>query len=147
MARVILVYGSTTGNTEKLAEDIGKVLKQSGAVVVLKNVTDADAKEISDFDAVVLGCSTWGDGELQDDFINFYRELKNISLQGKKAAVFGTGDSEMYPDTFCKAVDMIEERVKECGAEILIESLKVDGEIAPAEETAEKWGRKIAELL
>jgi len=122
-----------------------KGIKQTDTEVKLKKVTEADVSELNNYDLIILGCSTWGEGELQDEFIDFYEKLKDISLAGKKAAVFGPGYSEMYPDTFCKAVDIIEERVKECRARILLESLKVDGEIAPAIETAEKWGKKIIE--
>ena len=51
--------------------------------------------------------------------------MANISLKGKKAAVFGPGDKENYSDTFCKAVDILENRLKEFGAEIVIGSTTV----------------------
>ena len=38
--------------------------------------------------------------------------MANISLKGKKAAVFGPGDKKNHPDTFCKAVDLLEDRLK-----------------------------------
>jgi len=147
MAKVILIYGSTTGNTEALAEAVASGLNEGGAEVTVKNVVDASVNELADYDSVVLGCPTWGEGELQDDFIDFYEEMSSISLTGKKAAVFGTGDSELYPDTFCKAVEILENRLKECGAEIIVESFKVDGDVEPAMGDAEAWGLKIAESL
>ena len=66
--------------------------------------------------------------------------MANISLKDKKAAVFRSGDKKNYPDTFCKAVDIIEDRLKECGAEIVIEGFKVDGDVVAALEKAEVWG-------
>ena len=50
--------------------------------------------------------------------------MANISLKGKKAAVFGPGDKKNYPDTFCKAVDILEDRLKECEAEMSLKALR-----------------------
>ena len=147
MAKVILVYGSTTGNTEVLSEHVAAGLKQAGADVTVKNVTDAGVDELIDYDAIVFGCSTWGDGELQEDFIDFHDEMDGILLEGKKAAVFGPGDSDGYPDTFCDAVDILEGRLENCGTVIVAESFKVDGDVEPAFEDAEAWASKVAEAL
>ena len=147
MAKVILVYGSTMGNTEVLSEHVAAGLKQAGADVTVKNVTDAGVDELIDYDAIVFGCSTWGEGELQDDFIDFHDEMDGTFLEGKKAAVFGPGDSDGYPDTFCEAVDILEGKLENCGAVIVAESFKVDGDVEPAFEDAEAWGLGVAEAL
>ena len=100
-----------------------------------------------DYDVIVLGSSTWGDGELQDDFVDFYDKMDKVSLTGKKAAVFGPGDKESYPDTYCEAVNILEERLKKCGAEIIVKNFKVDGDIEPVMEVAESWGEEIVKSL
>lgn len=145
MAKVIIIYGSTTGNTETLSGYIKNGLKASGADVLAKNVSEANPKELNDYDGIILGCSTWGDGELQDDFISFEEVMKEAELSGKKAACFGPGDS-MYPQ-FCKAVDILEKRLESCGAEIISEALKIDGDVDSGAEEAEEWGKKIGQKL
>jgi len=147
MTNVVLIYGSTTGNTEELSEHVAAGLKQAGAEVTVKNVADASVDELASYDAVVFGCSTWGDGELQDDFVDFHEAMDGIALEGKKAAVFGPGDSEDYPDTFCEAVGILEDALKKCGAEIVLESLMVDGDVEPAFDESETWGSRVAEAL
>jgi flavodoxin short chain len=147
MANVILVFGSTTGNTEMLAEHVAAGLEQGMASVTVKNVTEVSVDELADNDAIVFGCSTWGEGDLQDDFVDFQEAMDGISLEGKKAAVFGPGDSEEYADSFCVAVDMLEETLKKCGAKIVVEGFKVDGEVEPAFADAEAWGLKVAKAL
>ena len=147
MANVVVIYGSTTGNTEELAGRVAAGLKNGGVDVTVKNVTDASTDDLAGYDAIVFGCSTWGAGELQDDFIDFHEEMGDVSLQGKKAAIFGPGDSEDYPDTFCEAVNTLEDTVTKCGAEIIAESFKVDGDIDPAMDDAEAWGLGIAKSL
>ena len=146
-AKVIVIYGSTTGNTEILAKGVVEGLKRSGIEAMVKNVTEAGVNELLDYDVIVLGSSTWGEGELQDDFLDFYDKMGSVSLTKKKAAVFGTGDKEGYPDTYCEAVNILEDRLKECGAKIITESLKVDEDIEPAMEDAKSWGEEIAESL
>lgn len=89
MAILILIYCSTTGNTEVLAEHVATGLKKAGVDVTIKNVTGVGVNQLADFDAIVLGCSTWYYGELQDDFIDFYDKFNDMFPEGKKAAVFG----------------------------------------------------------
>ncbi|MCK4519165.1 MAG: flavodoxin [Candidatus Omnitrophica bacterium] len=145
MAKAIVVYGSTTGNTETLSKSVGEGLKDSGVEVLVKNAARVTSEELKDYDGIILGCSTWGDGELQDDFISFEEEMGKISLEGKKAACFGPGDSA-YPQ-FCKAVDVLENKMKECGAEIVIDSLKIDGDVESELEKVKDWGKRIGQMI
>jgi len=154
MAKVILIYGSTTGNTETLSEGVVEGLKQGGVEVTVKDVTEVNVNELTQYDLIVLGCSSWGTGGedknemLQEDFRDFYHEMDDISLNGLKAAVFGPGDSEMWgEEEFCKAVDYIEEKLIERGADLITKSFKVDGDVEPAMDDAKTWGLKIAESL
>jgi flavodoxin I len=147
MAKAILIYGSTTGNTKELSKGVIEGLKKGGIQATIKNVTEANVNELVDYDLIVLGCSTWGEGELQDDFVPFYDQMGNVTLTEKKAAVFGPGDKETYPDTFCTAVDMLEDKLRKCGAEIVAEGFKVDGEVELVVQNAQSWGFKVAKSL
>ncbi|PIU68201.1 MAG: flavodoxin [Armatimonadetes bacterium CG07_land_8_20_14_0_80_40_9] len=148
MAKAIVIYGSTTGSTEELSGSVVEGLTEGGLEVTLKNVVDANVNELKDYEVIVLGSSTWEEGELQDDFIDFHDKMKDVSLTDKKSAVFGLGDSDGYPDTFCKAVDILEEKLKECGAKLIIEGLKIDGDIDDqASNKAKEWALKIAKSI
>ncbi|MGB3459435.1 MAG: flavodoxin [Halobacteriota archaeon] len=147
MAKVVLIYGSTTGNTEALSEHVAAGLERGMAEVTVKDVAKASVDELANYDAIVFWCSTWGEGDLQDDFVDFHDAMDGISLKCKKAAVFGPGDSEDYPDSFCTAVDILGESLEEHGAEIIAESFKIDGEVEPAFKDAEAWGLKVAKAL
>lgn len=147
MAKVVLIYGSTTDNTAMLSEQVAAGLEQGQANVTVKNVTEASVDELVKYDAIVFGCSTWGEGDLQDDFVDFYDAMDGVSLDGKKAAVFGPGDKEDYPDSFCTAVDILEETLEKHGAKLVADGFKVDGAVEPAFEDAEAWGLKVAKAL
>lgn len=57
-----------------------------------------------------MGSSTWGDGELEDDWYDFIAGVEVLDLKGKKVALFGCGDESMT-DTFCNAVGELHDRL------------------------------------
>ena len=96
MKKTVIIYGTSTGTCEDLAGRIGAKLGVDNII----NVTDLDDSVIADNDNLILGTSTWGAGEMQDDWYDGIKTLKNANLEGKTVALFGCGDSESYPDTF-----------------------------------------------
>lgn len=102
MKKTVVVFGSSTGTCEAIANTIGEKL---GAEVI--NVTDFSADTVAENENLILGTSTWGAGELQDDWYDGINVLKGADLSGKTVALFGCGDSESYGDTFCGAMKEI----------------------------------------
>lgn len=141
--RAIVVWGSTTGNTERLSEAVEAGLTAAGWQVDRRSVNAVAAAELPAYDLVVLGCSTWGYGELQEDFEDLYEELGGLSLAGRPAAVFGPGDSSY--DCFCQAVDRLAERLEARGARLVAPPLKIDGEVDRHLARAAAWGQQVAE--
>jgi len=129
MCKTLIVYGSSTGNTESVSDDIAKILEKNGHNVDIQSASDVSVDGLAaSYDAVFLGCSTWGDDEieLQDDFIPIFDDLDKAGLKDKKVAVFGCGDSSY--EFFCGAVDVIEEKSEQLGAIMLGDTLKIDGD-------------------
>lgn len=145
MSRVLIVYGSTTGNTEQVAERIGAVLETRGHSVALKNVADVSVDELcGDHDLTLLGSSTWGDEEIefQDDFAPFYEELDHAKLQGKNVGLFGCGDSDY--EHFCGAVNLLETKMEELGAVVVNEPLRIDGDPSIFTDDVTAWAEEVA---
>ena len=107
MKKATIIFGSTTGNTEIVADKIAETM--TGYDVQVIYVTDAkDDTAVKEADLVLYGCSTMGLGELQDDFIPYYENrMTPALLKGKNVAVFGLGDTENYEDYFCWAADIL----------------------------------------
>ncbi|WP_042168162.1 flavodoxin [Paenibacillus gorillae] len=146
MPKIIVLYTSLTGNTEEMAESVAAGAKDAGAEVVAKEAFDASPEELLAYDGIIIGAYTWGDGELPDEFLDFYEEMDSLNLSGRKAAAFGSGDSS-YP-IFCASVDIIEEKLRELGAEIAAEGLKVEYSPSGEEKEACKaLGRQVAEAI
>lgn len=114
MKKTAIVYGSTTGNTEKaamlIAEEIGK------DNITVFNVVRVTVKDLADFEVLILGTSTWGDGDLQDDWESFLPGLKNADLHGMTVALFGLGDSSSFDETYADGIGIIFEALKSTGA-------------------------------
>ena len=121
MKKTLVVFGSTTGTCEDLAARIAEKL---GAEAI--NVTDLDSSTIAAYDNLILGTSTWGAGELQDDWYDGVETLKAAGLAGKTVALFGCGDSAGYGDTFVGGLAPLYEAAKEAGA-TLIGAVPTDG--------------------
>ena len=98
MKKIGIFYGSSTGTTSELAQKIAKAV---GAEANCFDVANASAEDAASFDVLLLGSSTWGIGDLQDDWESFLPELASQNLSGKAVALFGCGDSDSYPDSFC----------------------------------------------
>ncbi|EMT45969.1 MULTISPECIES: flavodoxin [Anoxybacillus] len=146
MPKAIMIFTSMTGNTEEMAEAIAEGVREQGIELNVKEVLDAVAVELEQYDGILLGAYTWGDGELPDDFLDFYDELDDVNLTGKKAAVFGSCDSSY--EKYGAAVDILIEKLQERGAEVVLEGLKV--ELTPTNEEKQlciAFGRNFAKQL
>jgi flavodoxin I len=148
MKKALIIFGSTTGNTETMAEMIEDVLENNGIEAWIKNVTDADIGDLTaDHDLLILGCPAYGDDEieLQEDFDEFYRKMTGIDLNGKKCAVFAPGDSSY--EYFCGSVDMLEDKLIELGGDIAAAGLKIDGDPDGEREDIEAWSLSLANTI
>ncbi len=114
MSKTIVVYGSTTGTCESIAQTLGD---QLGAEVI--NVSDLTANQLAEADNIVLGTSTWGAGELQDDWYDGVNVVKSANLSGKRVALFGCGDSASYSDTFCGGMKELYDGAVAAGATVV----------------------------
>jgi flavodoxin I len=122
MSKTIVVYGSSTGTCESIAQTLGE--KLGADVIDVANLTAAD---VQGADNLVLGTSTWGAGEMQDDWYDGVKVLKEAGLSGKKVAVFGCGDSSSYSDTFCGGMKELYDAAKEAGATMVGDDVSTDG--------------------
>ena len=89
--KVAVIYASTTGNTEAMANAINEALKASGAEVVFSSADSADKAAVTACDVILLGSPAMGDEVLEDTMEDFYTGL-GASLNGKKVGIFGSYD-------------------------------------------------------
>ena len=120
MDKVHVIYGSTTGMTEAVAQ---RISADFGTTAV--NVASAGA-DAFDAELVILGSSTWGCGDPQDDWAaTGFALLEAADWTGKKVAVFGLGDAQGFADTFCDAMADLAQKAVAKGA-MLVGTLPLD---------------------
>lgn len=114
-----IFYGSTTGTTEMVAKKVGALL---GADVM----PAAEIDKVENYDFVIFATSTWGMGDLQDDWFGALEILTGKNLSGKKVALIGIGDQASFGDTFVDGMGTIYEEIKDKGI-TLVGKTSVDG--------------------
>ncbi|KAA6453061.1 flavodoxin [Bacillus swezeyi] len=127
MSKALIAFASMSGNTEDIAMIIKDVLTEHSFEVSCQEMDDVNIDSLSEFDYILIGTYTWGDGDLPYEAETFYEEVSSMDLKGKKAACFGSGDYA-YPQ-FCEAVNTFYSMLEHTGADLFAETLKV--ELAP----------------
>lgn len=103
---VTVIFGSDSGSTKAIATRIAS--KTRGKAIDIKT---AGAADFENCDLLILGCPTYGFGDLQSDWEDNLPALEEADLENKTVALFGTGDQVLYPDTFIDAVGILYDRV------------------------------------
>jgi len=98
MERIGIFYGTTLGNSRKIAHLIQKAFPSGTADV--RDILNSNITDIELYDNLIFGTSTWSLGDMQDDWENFISQLTKISWIKKKVALFGVGDQKAWPDSF-----------------------------------------------
>ena len=114
MSNTIVIYGSSTGTCEAIAE---KIAQKLGCEAL--NVQELSADVVAQHQNLILGTSTWGAGELQDDWYDGLAVLKGADLSGKTIALFGCGDCSTYSDTFVGGIGELYDGIKQSGAKFI----------------------------
>lgn len=102
-----IFYASSTGNTSNISEIIAKELDIENNF----EISDKNINDIKIYDNLIFGISTWGDGDLQDDWEDLFEEFCQIDFTNKTVALFGLGDQVDYPDTFVDAMGILYKQV------------------------------------
>ena len=145
--KLIIAYGSSTGNTAKIAAGLASVFREKGMDVAVKTTAGIKAADLQDYDVVLLGSSTWGLGSLQESVKPMFLALSDVNLEGKLGGAFGCGDAYSYPRTFCKAVDLLQKRLKDCGVKLVQPGLKVNGDIESSKDMIAEWAQRAADVI
>lgn len=110
-----IFYASSTGNTSNVAKSISTEL---GGVDKF-DISFSGVSKLEEYDKLIIGVSTWGEGELQDDWEEAWDEFCDLNFEGKTIALFGLGDQEGYGEEFLDAMGIIYDQVVQKGANVV----------------------------
>ncbi|VEP13860.1 Flavodoxin 1 [Hyella patelloides LEGE 07179] len=121
MGKIGIFYGSTAGVTGEIAEKLVEHFDED--VCDLYNMEEDfdDFDDMLQYDYLLLGSSTWGSGEVQNDWRDPLVELEDEKpdFTGKKIAFFGAGDCNCHGGNFVSALGILYDYFKEAGATIV----------------------------
>jgi flavodoxin I len=121
----LLFYGTQTGTAAVVADEIQAQMPD--LVAECKNIYGARAADLEAAEFLILGGSTWGDGELSDDWADFLPQLDKVNFAGKKVALFGLGDQIGYSYNFVSAMKILYDKLVSRGAEIIATDISIEG--------------------
>ena len=86
---------------------------------VVKEVHSVNKSDFELYDTIIIGLSTWYDGDLQSDWEDYYNEFKTIDFSNKRVAFYGLGDQYGYDDYFIDGVGILAEVVMDNGGQVI----------------------------
>ncbi len=135
-----IVYGTQTGTAEELAFDIEKLCKEKNHNCQVFELDDISMNKLQEINKLMIVTSTTGDGEVPDNGLSFWENLSKLTeldLSNLKYGVLALGDSSHYD--FCNAGKIIDEKLKELGANRIIDRQECDFDTEGSMEWSEKF--------
>lgn len=122
MKKTAVVYWSSTGTTEAMAQAVLEGMKEAGAEAVLLTPDAVDAGALAGMDAIAFGCPAMGSEVLEEcEFEPMFSGCKN-RLGGKSVGLFGSygwGDGEW--------IRTWAEDAEAAGARLVVEPVMANG--------------------
>ncbi len=125
--KLIIWYGSETGNGRGVAERLAESASAAGLVVELKSLAEVQVRQIARLKLLVLVVSTHGEGDPPADAAALHKLLlgdRAPRLDKLRFSVFALGDSS-YPD-FCQTGRELDEALAGLGAQRFLDRQEVD---------------------
>ena len=135
-----IVYGTQTGTAEELAYDIEKLSKDKGVDCKVFELDDISMDKLKEINKLLIVTSTTGDGEVPDNGLTFWENLSSLTelnISNLKYGVLALGDSSHYD--FCNAGKIIDEKLKDLGANRIIDRQECDFDTEGSMEWSENF--------
>lgn len=143
--KIDIIYASTSGNTEMIAEVVGKRLETLGVEIILRRAELTTIREISKSKSYIFATSTWEHGELNPYFSNLYKEMRDFDFKEIKGAFIGLGDTRYEPVFFAEGIKLLRKRFIENNGDDRGRTLFINGDPYPWIDEAEEWAGDILE--
>ncbi len=128
MANIGIYVGSANGITMAVGEQIQKALGEDNCDLFDLEDDYLGFDEMLEYDVLIFGCSTWGSGEVQFNWVEPLQDLANEKpdFSGKTIALFGAGDYVDHGEQFVSALGVLYDKFTGRGASF-IASFPTDG--------------------
>lgn len=134
---VTILYGSQTGNAQRLSEKAGKTLQSNGFQVTVSAMSDFKPNSLKKLQNLLIVVSTHGEGDPPDNAITFHEFLhgkRAPKLEELRFSVLSLGDSSY--EFFCQTGKEFDQRLEELGGERIAARVDCDLDF---DEPAAEW--------
>lgn len=134
---ITILYGSQTGNSQKLAENAGKTLEEQGFRVSVSSMNEFKPNQLKKVQFLLIVVSTHGEGDPPDNALSFYEFLhgrRASKLSELQFSVLSLGDRSY--EFFCQTGKDFDKRLEELGGKRLYARVDCDLDY---EEPAAEW--------
>jgi sulfite reductase (NADPH) flavoprotein alpha-component len=113
--KLMVLYGTESGNSEVLADRAVKAAKKSGFQAVMKNMSDISPADLLKVSNLLVVVSTWGDGDAPETAVSFHKEFMEnpMDLSKVRFSVCALGDTSY--EQFCKIGKDFDARLEQLG--------------------------------
>ena len=147
--KVLILYYSGSGNTQRMAKAIGEAMRSEGLNVMIEDVKQFDTSLLPNYDALVLGSPTyfsniaWQVKKMVDESIMHYSGKK---LRNKVAGIFTSAGTKRDGQDCLKMLE-IALRVHH-GMNVVGSLIRVDGESTKeVEKSCQEYGKQLAKEI
>ena len=140
-----ILYGSQTGNSRSIAEELNDAAKEEGIQTELISMGKFKEKNLKKTKNLVVLVSTQGEGDPPDDALNlvdFINSSKAPKLQSTNFAVCALGDSTY--EFYCKTGKDFDAKLEELGGKRFLNRVDLDVDF---DEDAEAWIKSSITIL
>ncbi|MFW5851178.1 MAG: flavodoxin domain-containing protein [Bacteroidota bacterium] len=123
MKKILIIYGPRGGFTEQVADSLKSQFSRKFDTKSLPGsmVTSSTFRE---FDLIIFGIATlgqdsWNAGRQDIDVNQIQVIINKFDFTGKRVAIFGLGNSILYPEHFCDDMGIMEEILQEKNVSII----------------------------
>ena len=135
--KILILYGTETGNSELLAMDAEKMAADSGLDATINGMDEVTVADMQEHDNLIIVCSTWGDGEQPDNAIDLYEaatEAGDDDFSNLNFAVLALGETAF--DLFCEAGIQWDDVLEQKGGNRINDRIDCDTDY---DDEAEEW--------
>tara|TARA_B100000900_G_C20481384_1_gene675611 strand:- start:441 stop:944 length:504 start_codon:yes stop_codon:yes gene_type:complete len=115
------MFGSTTANSERIAEAVWDTMSQTE----LHDIKDG-VEVLEQYNKIIIVAPTWDYGELQEDYIEHWDSLKKVNWDNKSVALIGLGDQVGYTDLYQDSMSIIYDMIDSLGG-TFVGSTSIEG--------------------
>ena len=145
MSKVLIVFATRSGETEKMANLIAEGVRISGNEAIVKSIKDINSESDTDgYDALVLGSPTYH-GDMIQPMKTLLFLLEKSALEGKPGGAFGAfGWSGEAPDRIFDTMKHIY-KMDMVSSSLRLKSTYIGGGITMAQDYGKEIVKKLAQ--